>query len=249
MKILVAIGNAKYAEYFMMSLLPKGYEVYIVEKHASFFDIAREKHPDLIVFDSDVPEYRGLDGLRDLREDKTIPDVQVIVFSKQSGLDFVKATMKLGVVGFIYKPISGKELEIKMDHLLTTVHSGDNQRRYVRIKPRPFDNAKIELFIPGSESISGDIKDISLGGMAVQLINFDRINEITKGKMYDRIKMSLDNEEIFLPAEAVLVKGGIIAFKFKDIAEVELKTMCYYIHDKLIHYKGDDPIAPYMKKV
>jgi len=249
-RILVAIGETKHAEDFMTILLPRGFEVYIVEKKTELFDIARQRTPDVIIFDSDVEEYQKLVGLQEIRKDPSLGRAHIILLSKESGLDFVKTTMKLGVVGYLYKPISSEQLEEQVLKLLETITINDNRREYVRVKPASFENSRAELFISGSEGISGDVLDISLGGVALRLSNGMRLSEIQIGILYDNMRLSLEGMPLIqVSCTAVLAKGDVVAFKFSKLNDTPLKVLCRYIHNKLMNMDTDDPSSKYMKMV
>lgn len=249
-KILVAIGDKNYAEDFMMALLPRGYEVYIVEKQGSLFEIARQRKPDVIVFDADIEEYQGIQGLKSIRQDPATRSSSLIVFSKDSSLEFVKSTMKLGAVGYLYKPIAVDELEEKLSRMLDGIQNIDKRREFVRVKPAPLEDSRVEVFVPGHEGISGDLLDISLGGIAFRLNNPNRIGEITIGQVYQNIRLDLAYEEsIEVPGAAVLARGDMAAFKFRGIKDSALRILCHYIHERLMSSNKDDPGAYLLQKV
>lgn len=244
LKILVAIGEASYAEEFMTALLPKGFEVYIVEKQAALLEIARQRRPDIIVFDTDVAEYHGLEGIGELRQDPTLRASRIIVFSKISGLDFVKAAMRQGVVGYLYKPIAAREIEQQIERILEGVTGGDQRREFVRVKPAPFEESHVEILAAGGEGISGSVLDISLGGVALRLSNSQRASELVAGRVYPLVRLALAGEPTAeFAAEVVLARGDMVAIKFRGLPDEALRILCRYIHNRLLAVEGTDAAA------
>jgi len=252
LRILVALKKDEaYAENFMMALLPRGYEVYIVEGHDVLLKIAEEHHPQVIVFDSDAESFGGIEGLRALKQVPAAKAAYYIIFSKMSGLEFVKTTMKIGVSGYLYKPITAEGLREHLYRMLEEVEQRTgNWREFVRVKPYPFEEATLELDIPGVESISGEILDISLGGVAFRLARPERIGAIIGGQTYSSMRISLDEHgSVSLAATAVLARGNSAAFQFSRIDEDSLRVLCRYIHEKLIRRSSDRPQDECMRTV
>lgn len=251
LRILVALGDAEYAEDFMMALLPRGYEVYIVERHETLLQLAEKYTPHVVIFDADAEIHNKIDGLTELRSVPALKQSHFIVFSRESGLEFVKATMKLGAIGYLFKPISQDMLRDQLTKNLAQVESMvANRREFVRVKPGPFEKTGVELAIPGEQAISGVILDISLGGVAFRLARPERIRSITIGKTYHDLHLSMEHVGTIATAGvAVLARGDSAAFQFTGLNDAALKALCRYIHSKLVMTAPEDPHAQYMKLV
>jgi CheY-like chemotaxis protein len=234
-KIMVAVGETENAELFMMALLPKGHEVYIVEKYPALLLISRQRQPDLIVVDTDVPEFKGIEGLRELRRDPSLAACKAVIFSHDSGLDFVKATMKLGVVGYLYKPTSAGEIREQMDRIIETISIGHSRREFVRVKPARGEKSMVEVFVDREKSVSGSLLDISLGGIAIRLNNPERAGLLESGRQYEKLRLYLEGlTSTELGAEAVVVRGDTAAFRFRGMGDEALRVLCRYIHQRLL---------------
>ena len=226
----------------MTALLPRGLEVYIVDTRKALLEIAAQRHPDLLIIDYDEPEYGGLDGLAALRSQASIHGVRLVLFSRESGLDFVKATMRLGVVGYLPKPIAVVEIVEKLEHIIINTTGGGQRREYVRVKPGPHEKVAVELFLgPNNGGIGGVLLDISLGGIAYRLSTPKRITDIAIGEVYPRLELSLPDEPLVqVGVVAVLARSDTAAFKFNSISEDALRTLCRYIHGRLMDSGNDD---------
>ena len=68
---------------------------------------------DLIICDLEMPNMNGFDFVRQLRADKNIsnPGVPVLILTGHSDEDSVQESVKLGIHGFLTKPVSKTNLE------------------------------------------------------------------------------------------------------------------------------------------
>ena len=164
-RILVAVGDRGQGEDFMAALLPKGLEVYIVDSQVSLRNIGQMRRPELVIVDYDAGEYGGLAGLEELRQLEWVRLARLVVYSRESGLDFVRMTMRLGVVGYLHKPVSMQEIWEKLEAIVSNTSGGGQRREFVRVKPAPLETSRVELFTgPAGAGIGGELLDISLGG-------------------------------------------------------------------------------------
>lgn len=250
LRILVALGDSEYADDYMVVLLSRGYEVFIVEDHAVLVQLADKYSPQIVIFDMDSRAHGGMENLKALRQRPSMRHSSLILFSKESGLDFVKSTMKLGVIGYLYKPITLEILREQLYKLLDTLEEGAvNRREFVRVKPGPFEKAGVELVIPGGQALSGSILDISLGGVAFRLVRPERIEAIVRGQVY-AILLTLEGVgAVRVSATAVLARGDSAAFQFKGLDDEALRSLCRYIHNKLVLTNPENPQEAYMKLV
>jgi len=91
-------------------------EVLTAETAAAGLAIAREQHPDVIIFDIQLPDMSGLDALRQLRAiDARSP---VIFISGKSTTDTAIEAMKLGAFEYLLKPLELAQLRQVIDRAL-----------------------------------------------------------------------------------------------------------------------------------
>lgn len=240
--ILVAVTDETEAEDFMTVLLPKGLEVYIVDRWDALLKVATENAPDLLIFDIDSEVFYGMRGLRELRKNTSVAQSKVVVLSKESSLEFVKETMRLGTVGYIYKPVNAAQMNENIDAILENAEGGGHRRQFVRVKPAQFESSRMELLSGSINNISGTIMDISLGGVAVRLSNAQRLEELQIGVEYPGSVLHLEGEEqVTVTVKAVIARGDTAAFQFTLIDDNANRVLCRYIHRRLMeNFHGTD---------
>jgi CheY-like chemotaxis protein len=226
----------------MAALLPKGMEVYILDELSALQTIGEMRKPDVVIVDFDAPAYGGLAGIEKLRELDWLRTARLVLYSYESGLDFVRTTMSLGVVGYLPKPISTQEIWDKLESIISNTAGGGQRREFVRVKPAPMETSRVELFIGmDGAGVGGELLDISLGGVAYKLHNPQRISEISMGQAYPRLELSLKDEPtVQVGVLAVIARGGTAAFKFTALTEEAMRTLCRYIHSRLMDASAEE---------
>jgi CheY-like chemotaxis protein len=240
--IITALDIADSGDEFISPLMPKGFEVYVVHSNETLLKIIRSHPPDLMIVDYDNPEYNKSAGLEELRSMPEMRTCRIVLFSTESGLDFVKATMRFGVVGYLPKPISMEEIEERLGQIISSSTGGGKRREFVRVKPAALETLDFELFL-GSESasIGGEIMDISIGGVACRLRNAKRAAEIENGRMYPRMEIALSRDQrIQVGVIPVIARGDTVAFRITQLNEESLRLLCKYIHKRLIEDEEDN---------
>jgi pilus assembly protein CpaE len=71
-------------------------------------ELAREKEPEVVLMDINMPDMDGIQVTEALLQD--VPYAQIIILSVQSEVDYVRRAMRAGASDFIAKPPSGDEL-------------------------------------------------------------------------------------------------------------------------------------------
>ncbi|HKJ97715.1 MAG TPA: fused response regulator/phosphatase [Desulfotignum sp.] len=92
------------------SLSREGYQIFIAGNGSEGRTIAREKHPDLILLDIEMPGENGFEVIRKLKEDAVTNPIPVIFLT---GISDVNAKLKgfdLGAVDYITKPFHPLEV-------------------------------------------------------------------------------------------------------------------------------------------
>jgi len=114
--VLIVEDNELNMKLFRDLLEAHGYETLQTRNGYEAIDIARSKHPDLILMDIQLPEVSGLDVTKWIKEDddlKTIPVIAVTAFAMKGDEERIRQG---GCEAYISKPIS-------VAHFLETVKS------------------------------------------------------------------------------------------------------------------------------
>jgi two-component system cell cycle response regulator DivK len=112
--VLIVEDNELNMKLFHDLLEAQGYEVHQTRDGSQALDLARERQPDLILMDIQLPEVSGLDVIKWLKADedlKHIPVIAVTAFAMKGDEEKIREG---GCEAYIAKPIS-------VSHFLETV--------------------------------------------------------------------------------------------------------------------------------
>ncbi len=102
------------------ALLEAGFDVLTAFDGLRGLKKAREEKPDLIILDIILPELNGLQILKFMRRESSIP---VIILTERSEVDLVKKALSLGADGYVIKPFATDDLLSRIHAKLTRVEA------------------------------------------------------------------------------------------------------------------------------
>ena len=83
-----------------------GFEVFEVEDAVIGIAMARREKPDIIIMDVRLPDIRGTEAARILRQDKETSDIPIVFVTSSSMAECEEAMKNITGTGFIGKPIN-----------------------------------------------------------------------------------------------------------------------------------------------
>jgi CheY-like chemotaxis protein len=78
----------------------------------------KEEHPDLILMDVMLPGIDGMEAVRQIKADKRLADIPVIMMTGKSEKEVLKASLDAGACDFVVKPFASNTLLNKISHAL-----------------------------------------------------------------------------------------------------------------------------------
>jgi two-component system alkaline phosphatase synthesis response regulator PhoP len=188
-KVLVVDDEEILREMIEFNLRREGYEVRLASDGEEALDFARAFEPDLIILDIMLPVIDGLQVLRTLRQDSTVPIL--LLSARGEEIDRVLG-LELGADDYLTKPFAMRELVARSKAMI----------RRSRIQP---------VDVAPSESNRGDeaarqiisIGDLSIDAAARQIrVQGDLID--MKPKEYDLLLYLVKHPGIVLSRDALL---------------------------------------------
>jgi CheY-like chemotaxis protein len=105
-KVLVVDDNANNLLLAKDLLEVAGFEVFEAENAADGIAIARRERPDIIIMDVRLPDMRGTEAARILRQDKETRDIPIVFVTSSVMVEGRAEVDKITNSGFISKPIN-----------------------------------------------------------------------------------------------------------------------------------------------
>lgn len=109
-QIMVVEDNPGIRQMIVDILSTTGFAVVAFEEPKAALAAARRREPQLIISDIEMPGQTGLELIRELRADRSLRRVPVILVSGFSSREHVRAGMGLGADDYITKPFTREEL-------------------------------------------------------------------------------------------------------------------------------------------
>lgn len=123
--ILVVDDDKKIVDLVSLYLKRDGYSVVAAYDGREALDLARRKHPDLIVLDLLLPELDGTDVCRLLRAESHVP---IIMLTARSTDDDKLTGLDIGADDYVTKPFNPRELMARIRAVLRRAAPPDEPR-------------------------------------------------------------------------------------------------------------------------
>jgi CheY-like chemotaxis protein len=195
-----------------------------------------KSQPDinLAIVDLDSREVQAEALLADLREARQPGCPQVIVQSVQSNRELVVRVMEYGVAGYLVKPYKDKELYEKLKKVLESCRVSDERRRHIRVRPDPEELLRLAFKLPSEPGlISGKIIDISVGGVAIELLNPPELGLLKPGVQIPSLQFTLDRRQLAPPGTVVLFREKLLALHFDYLTVEEKASLARYVFKRI----------------
>jgi response regulator RpfG family c-di-GMP phosphodiesterase len=109
-KVLVTDDSPEILLLSTMLLRRAGYDVLEASTGKECLDAVQKHHPDLVLLDVMLPDMTGIEVCRQIKSDKTLEDIFVILASGiQVSSDLQADGLDIGADGYIVRPISNRE--------------------------------------------------------------------------------------------------------------------------------------------
>lgn len=120
--ILIVDDDQDLLNLLKLKLGREEFKTLIASDGKSGFEMVKNKKPDLVVLDINMPQMSGLEVCRALRVDEKTKDVPIIILtSKSEEIDRVLG-FEFGADDYITKPFSPRELILRIKSILKRVH-------------------------------------------------------------------------------------------------------------------------------
>src|SRR5437660_4287470 len=128
--VLAVDDEAGILRLMKLELTAQGFRVITAGNGEEALRLAEEQRPDIVLLDIVMPEMTGLEVMRKLREQMSIPII--LVTAKDSDIDKVRG-LEQGADDYIVKPFSPEELSARIRAVLRRRVGSKNTERLIKV--------------------------------------------------------------------------------------------------------------------
>ena len=141
-RVLVVEDEENISQTLRYNLTREGYEVSEAATGTAAIELARQRHPDLILLDLMLPEMSGLDVCRVLRAEMSTP---ILMLTAKAGEIDTVVGLQVGADDYVTKPFSLNELMARVAAMLRRAElAGGQQVRPGEVEEFSVASASIE---------------------------------------------------------------------------------------------------------
>ncbi len=137
-EILLVEETSLLSELYVRTLCNAGYAVTLASTGFEAGYLLRQKPWDLMLLDLHLPDMRGLELLRQIRDEADTPGVLILVPS--TGMPSAVEAIHLGAEDFLVRPFPAERLGVSVRNLLKTRHLAARLRRFEPLAAPHADN-------------------------------------------------------------------------------------------------------------
>ena len=101
--------------------IPKEFDNYtltLANNGSEAFSILEKDVPDIILLDLNMPDTNGIEFLKIIKSNEDLKHIPVIILTTSNHNKDIKECYKLGIAGYIIKPLKYEEYELKIQALI-----------------------------------------------------------------------------------------------------------------------------------
>lgn len=117
-KKIVAVDDSGIILKMLIKVLGDSYDLHAFSSGKRALQFLKEKTPDLIILDIDMPEINGYDMLKMIKEREHLKDIPVIFLTSNNDKSHVVKAVAVGANDYVVKPIDEEILLDKVGNLL-----------------------------------------------------------------------------------------------------------------------------------
>jgi hypothetical protein len=142
--------------------------------------------------------------------------------------------IEAGAAGFLLGAFTPKTGPEHLDRAFARLSGHDRQRRHLRVRPDPGEMVRVSFRLADTAALlSGLVVDISLGGMAVELLNPPPGGPPGPGVRIPQLSIALTGRELSPAGTVVTSQGRTLALRFEPLGNEDRAALERYIFKRI----------------
>ena len=171
--ILIVDDKANNLQLIFQYLKNADYKTLIAQNGKKAIDIAKKKHPDLILLDVMMPEMDGFEICHYLKADPSTKDIPIIFMTALADTKDKVQGFELGAVDYLSKPVEKRELLARMKTHLSlhdlhcnSIKEADQRKLLFEISDRIRQSLDLKVILKTATQEIGTLLDCDFVGLA-----------------------------------------------------------------------------------
>jgi CheY-like chemotaxis protein len=232
---LVVDGSPDLRDMLCRALVPHGVRgIPASDRASALARLAADPSIDGAIVDLDDAAVGGDRLIAELRGSTRERGLSVFALASRADRSTVRALIERGVAGCLLKPLAEKDLEQRIGRLLAPLASHHSQRRHIRVHPEPGELVRAHFRMAGGKgTLAGRVVDVSLGGMAIELLSPEAPSQVAAGMRVEDLGIVVPPREIAASGVVVSVLGRTMALRFDPLAAAAKAALERYIYGRI----------------
>jgi DNA-binding response OmpR family regulator len=234
-KFLVVEASEAAREAIARAMLPRGIQgMPVANRTAAWEALRADTTIQGAIVDVDDRAVEGIRLVEEIKADDATRGISVIVHTAQASRAFVMRMIEIGAAGFLLGAFTPRTGPDRLDRALARLSGHDRQRRHIRVRPDPGEMVRVSFRIPGGTALlAGLVIDISLGGMAVELLNPPPGGPPGAGVRIPQLSIALTGRELTPAGSVVTSQGRTVAVRFETLGDDDRSALERYIFRRI----------------
>lgn len=225
---------------FIGALIPRGILLYHVEHKDHLIEAIQKHEADVVVLDVIQEDFNDIFVL--MREVKShtseiVKKAAIILLIGAIDKQNVTRAVNQGAIGFIKSNTSEDVIGAYIIDIYQKIKGAPPERKYVRVSldvSNHNDRIGIKMRSPiNSQLIMGVIKDISFGGLAIELVGTFAADSLATGVEIKNMQFIIDSKDVFVDGVVVAYKQNFLAIRFVNMPVQEREIISQFVFQRM----------------
>lgn len=241
MNVLIFTRSHYVRDTFINALIPTGVSVYHSDKLEDMVEKISTTKMDLLVFDvieegDYEPTFKVMAVMKH-NPDEKFYRVGILLIIGSVDKNMIVKALQLGALGFIKSNASQNTIAKYVVDIYQKVKGVSPERKFVRVSldtKKEADQISIKFrSAENMQMLMGVVKDISSGGIAVELVGTFEHLAIKVGMEVENMQFILDNKNVMVNATVVAYQKRFCAMRFTDVLQQDREIISQFIFDRI----------------
>ncbi len=240
MNVLIYTPSYYVRKAFVNALIPNGINLFHSESVEDMIQKISSKEIDMVVFDVIQENYdeafKVMTGIKNHNSDR-IKKIGIIMLIGSVDKAKISKCLQLGAIGFIKSNAEADAISRYITGLYEKIKGVPPERKFARVSLDIMNESeRIAVKFRSSlnmQLIMGVIKDISAGGIAVELVGTFDAEAIKRGMEVTNMQFILDFKDVLANATVVAYQKNFCAFRFTFVSPPDRETISQFIFSRI----------------